>query len=213
MPPIIIDSYKQHDPEWFKARLGNPGASDFGKILTSTGKISESRTKYMKKLAGEIVSGRHEDNYNSYRMKQGTENEAESRMVYEMENEIEIRQVALVFKDERKLCHASPDGLIEPKGGFETKDAEFTVQIDRLFSGKMVTIHIPQCQGSMYVCEKDYWIFRSYCSGLPSLNIRLERDEKWITRLAEEIEKFSYELAIMAKRLKEMNQGEPHKTK
>ena len=205
--PIIIDNIAQNTPEWMALRLGNPGASNFGKILTSTGKISESRTEYMKELAGELVSGRSEDNYSSYRMKQGLENEAESRMVYEMDNEIEIRQVAIVFKDKKRMFHASPDGLIEPKGGFETKDAKFAIQIDRLFNGKMIAAHMPQCQGGMYVCERDYWIFRSYCSGLASLNIRVERDEKYISRLGEELEKFCYELAGMARRLKEMNQG------
>lgn len=202
--PIIIDDFLQGSDQWMKARIGNPGASNFGKILTATGKISESRTKYMKQLAGEAVSGRHEDNFSSYRMQQGLEMEAESRNVYAMEHEIEIRQVALVYKDEKKMFHASPDGLIGSDGGFETKDAELTVQIDRLFANRMIVTHIPQCQGGLYICEREYWIFSSYCSGLPSLNIRLERDEKYIERLSEELERFCYELVVMIKRLKEI---------
>jgi len=204
MPPIIIDSYKQHDKEWYDALLGNPGASNFGKILTSTGKVSTQRQDYLYRLAGEVISGRREESFTSYRMQQGTEKESESRMVYEMENEVEIRQVALVYKDERKLAHSSPDGLIGENGGFESKDAKFTVQIKRLLDGKMVTEHIPQCQGGLYICEREYWIFRSYCSGLPSLDIKVYRDEVYISRLEEEIEKFSYELAILVNKLKAM---------
>lgn len=209
--PIIIDSYKQHDPEWHSARLGNPGGSGFGKILTATGKISDTRKQYMIELACEAVSGRSEDGFLSYRMKQGTEMEAESRAVYAMENEIEIRQVALVWKDEQKKFHVSPDGLIGADGVFETKDAKFTVQYERLLANRMVTKHIPQCQGSMYVCERGYCMFRSYCSGLPSLNIRLERDEKYISMLGEELEKFCYELAIMIRRLKEIGNNKRRK--
>ena len=201
---IIIDDIPQNSPQWMALRLGIPTASNFGKILTATGKISDSREKYMKQLAGETVSGRKEENYQSYRMQKGSEAEAESRRVYEMDNEIEIRQVAFVFKDERRMAGASPDGLIETNGGFETKDAEFAVQIDRLFNGKMITSHVPQCQGGLYICEREYWIFRSYCSGLPSLNIRIERDEKYIARLSEELERFCYELVVMIKRLKEI---------
>lgn len=204
VPPIIIDTYKQHDDLWFAAILGNPGASNFGKIVTSTGKISAQRQEYLYKLAGEMVSGRREESFTSYRMQQGTENESESRRVYEMENEIEIRQVALVYKDEERIAHSSPDGLIGENGGFETKDAKFSVQIKRLFAGKMVTEHIPQCQGGLYICEREYWIFRSYCSGLPSLDIRVERDENYISILNEELPKFCYELATTIRRLKEM---------
>lgn len=202
--PIIIDSYKQNSPEWDKARLGIPTGSNFGKILTATGKISDSREKYMKQLAGEAVSGRKEENYQSYLMKQGSLMEAESRDVYAMENEIEIRQVALVYKDERRAFSASPDGLIDTDGGFETKNCKFDIQIDRLFANRMIVTHIPQCQGGLYVCEREYWIFRSYCSGLPSLNIRIYRDEKYISRLEEELERFCYELVVMIKRLKEI---------
>lgn len=202
---IIENSFAQGSNEWEKARLGIPTGSNFGKILTATGKISESREAYMKQLAGEVISGRSEENYQSYQMKQGLLMEAESRDVYAMENEIEIRQVALVYKDERRMFLASPDGLIDPDGGFETKNCKFTVQIDRLFAGKMITNHIPQCQGGLYICEREYWIFRSYCSGLPSLNIRLERDEKYISQLEEELERFCYQLVIMIKRLKELD--------
>jgi len=201
--PIIVDCI-QGDETWKKCRLGRPTTSNFGKILTATGKISESRIQYMKVLAGEAISGRSEDNFLSYRMKEGSRMEAESRQVYAMENEIEIRKVGFVFKDERRLCGCSPDGFIDPSGGFETKDANFALQIDRVFDGRMVTKHIPQCQGGMYVCEREYWIFRSYCSGLPPLDIRLERDEKYISRLDEEIEKFAYELATMIRKLKEL---------
>jgi len=200
---IIIDC-EQGTPEWDACRLGIPTASNFGKILTAIGKMSAQRQDYMYDLAGEAVSGRHEETFTSFRMQQGSEKESESRMVYEMENEIEVRQVGFVYKDERRMFGCSPDGLIDPDGGFESKDAKFTVQIKRLFDGKMVTEHIPQVQGCLYVCERDWWHFRSYCSGLPSLDIRCERDEKYISRLSEELEKFCYELAIKIKELKEM---------
>lgn len=201
---IIVDC-DQNDATWDKCRLGIPTASSFGKILTSTGKVSDTRIKYMKQLAGEAVSGRKEDSFQSYRMKEASKMEAESRQVYAMNHEdLNVYQVGFVYKDEKRMIGASPDALVDPNGGFETKDAEFTVQIDRLFDNKMITTHIPQCQGGMYVCEREWWDFQSYCNGLPELCIRNYRDEKYISRLEEELEKFCYELAIMIKRLKEM---------
>ena len=201
--PIIIDC-EQTDSEWDACRLGKPTASNFGKILTATGKVSAQRQDYMYDLAGEAVSGRHEENFTSFRMQQGSERESESRMVFEMENEIEVRQVGFVYKDERRMFGCSPDGLIEPDGGFESKDAKFTVQIKRLFDKKMVTEHIPQVQGNLYVCEREWWHFRSYCSDLPSLDIRCERDEAYISRLSEELERFCYDLANMINSLKSL---------
>ena len=202
---IIIDNIDQGTPEWMTLRLGNPGASNFGKILTATGKVSESRNKYMIELACEIVSGRSEDSFQTYRMKEGNKNEAESRRVYAMNHEdLDVYQVALVYKDERKMAHSSPDALVGTVGGFETKDAKFTIQYDRLMNGKMETSHIPQVQGGMYICEREWWDWQSYCSGLPELCIRNYRDEVYISRLEEEIEKFSYELMAIVNKLKAM---------
>lgn len=201
---ITIDC-KQNTPEWDDYRRGIPTASEFGNILTATGKVSDTRVKYMKQLACEAVSGRSEDSFQSYRMKKGKEIEAESRRVYAMNHEdLDVYQVGFVYKNEQRMFGCSPDALVDPSGGFETKDAKFTIQYDRLTDGKMITTHIPQVQGSLYICEREWWDFQSYCNGLPALCIRNYRDEKYISRLAEELEKFCYELAMMIKRLKEM---------
>jgi len=201
---IIVDC-QQGTPQWAACRLGIPTASNFGKILTATGKVSDTRTEYMKELACEAVSGRSEENFMSYRMKKGKELEAESRNVYAMKHEdLDVYQVGFVYKDEKRMVGASPDALCDPNGGFETKDAKFTIQYDRLKDNKMIASHVPQVQGGLYVCKREWWDFQSYCSGLPVLCIRNYRDEAYISRLAEELERFCYELAAMIKQLKEM---------
>ena len=204
---MIIVNCQQNglDGIWDACRLGKPTASKFGEIYTATGKVSASREKRMIQLACEAVSGRKEESFQSYRMKQASLMEDESRNVYAMNHEdIDVYKVGFVFKDEKRMIGASPDALCDPNGGFETKDAEFTVQYERLKKGAMVTSHIPQVQGGLYVCEREWWDFQSYCSGLPVLCIRNYRDEKYITRLAEELEKFCYELAVKIKELREM---------
>ena len=202
---IIEDKFLQGSAQWRQCRLGLPTASNFGKILTATGKISESREQYMIELACESVAGRSEENFTSYRMKQGTEMEAESRRVYAMEHEdLEVVQVGFVYKDERKMYGCSPDSLVNPGGVFETKDAKFAIQYKRLIANKMITSHIPQVQGEIFCCDREWADFQSYCSGLPVLCIRVQRDEKYISRLAEELEKFAYDLAIRIRKLKEL---------
>ena len=200
---IIVDC-QQGTPQWDACRLGIPTASNFGKILTATGKVSESREKYMIQLACEAVAGRKEESFQSYRMKQASLMEAESRRVYAMKHEdLDVYQVGFVYKDENRMVGASPDALCDPGGGFETKDAEFTIQYERLKKGTMVTNHTPQVQGGMYVCDREWWDFQSYCSGLPVLCIRNYRDEGYISRLAEELERFCYQLASKIKELRE----------
>ena len=211
MPPIIIDCI-QGDEVWKKARLRIPTASNFGKILTATGKVSDTRTAYMKELACEAVSGRSEDTFQSYRMKQGTTNEVESRRVYAMNHEdLNVYQVGFVYKDERRMTGGSPDALVDSDGGFETKDAKFTIQYDRLNERKIVTSHIPQVQGCIWICEREWFDWQSYCSGLPVLCIRIYRDEVYISRLEEEIEKFCYELSNCIRKLKEMERRDNEK--
>jgi len=197
---------EQHSPEWEACRLGIPTASKFDCIVTPTGKLvaEQVRTKYLYELAAEAVSGKSKENYVSYKMKWAAETEAESRMVYAMNHETEVRQVGFVYKDERKMFGSSPDGLIDPTGGFETKGAQGDIQVDRLLKNKMVTIHIPQVQGSLYVCEKEWWDFQSYSPGLPELCIRNYRDEKFIKILSEELERFCYDLAATIRKLRGM---------
>lgn len=202
---IIVDC-KQGTPEWDECRLGIPTASEFFRIVTPKGKLvsPDARKKYLYELAGEFVSGRREENFQSFRMKEGSRLEEESRQVYAMEHEVEVVQVGFVFKDEQKKFGCSPDGLIDPNGGFETKDAKFSIHIDRLVDGKMVTEHIPQVQGSLYVTGREWWDFQSYCNGLPELCIRNYRDEKYISLLAEELDRFCLDLAMLIGKLKRM---------
>lgn len=203
--PIIIDCI-QGTPEWDACRRGIPTASKAHKIVTPTGRLTgkDVRQKYMDKLAGEAVSGRTEESFVSYRMQKGTEAEEESCRVYAMAHEdLDVYKVGFVYKDERKMFGYSPDRFCDPGGLFETKDAQFDIQIPRLRDGKMVNEHIPQCQSALYCCEREWVDFQSYCSGLPELCIRLYRDEKWIALFEEELEKFCYDLVALIKKLKE----------
>jgi len=204
MPPIIIDC-QQNDETWFDVRRGTPTASQFFRIITPTGKpVSESvRLKYLDQLSGEAVSGRSEEQFVSYRMKQAKAMEDESCEVYAMNHEdLDVYSVGFVFKDERRMFGCSPDRMVGENGIFETKDAQFTVQIPRLREGKMVQEHIPQVQGEIFCCEREWGDFQSYCSGLPVLCIRNYRDEKYIKLLSEELERFCMDLAILIRKIR-----------
>jgi hypothetical protein len=202
--PIIIPTseFVQGSDKWMDAKLGIPSSSHFGEILTSTGKESATRPTYLKKLVNERITRRREKKWELSAFERGKEMEPESRAWAENVLDVEIEQVALVYKDEYKRILCSPDGLIGDNGGFETKDANVYIQAERLAKGVLPTIHYAQVQGCLYITEREYWIFQSYCAGMRKLTIRVHRDEKWIKKLAIELELFCQDLDEEVDRLK-----------
>ena len=190
----------QGDPEWFKARIANPGASSFKRIVTTTGARSSdsARQKYLNELFDEYVLQRKTETFQSKRMSEGIEAEATSRAFYEFRTGYEVRQTGLCYKDGLKKYHASPDGLIVgEKGGFETKDASPHIQWARLKKGGLPTDHFTQCQGSILVCNYDWWDFQSYCENMETLTVRVHPDDKFLVKLEKELNEFCAELAAM----------------
>jgi hypothetical protein len=158
----------------------------------------------MYQLAGELIAGKPEETYQSFNMQKGIEREAEARMVFEMENEIEVRQVALVYKDEKRMFHCSPDGLIGNDSGIEIKCPMLKTHVSYLLAGKLPTDYFGQVQMSLYVTEREHWTFCSYYPDLPMFKIRVERDEKYIKLLSDELDRFCYDLAALVAKLRGM---------
>ena len=83
MPAEIIVC-EQNSPEWFEARRGIPTASMFATVMAK-GKDkgpSLTRATYMRKLAGEIITGEPMENYSNAHMERGHSMEGEARDFY-----------------------------------------------------------------------------------------------------------------------------------
>jgi len=200
--PIIIDSFQQGSDEWFSAICGNVGASNIDKIITTKGERSKQREDFMYQLAGERITGKREETFQSQAMQNGIEREAAARTFFEMIYGIEVRQVGIVYRDEWKLCHCSPDGLPE-KAGLEIKNPMLKTHVKYLLNGKLPTEYFGQVQMSLYVTERDLWYFMSNYEGLPPLIIECRRDEAFITKLEAELNSFNEELLQIVERLKQ----------
>lgn len=201
---MIVSPHAQRSPEWRIERLALPTASKFPEIVTTKGKPTseERRLKYLDKLVGEYVTKRQHEWYSSKKMKEKAEREGESRELYELRNGVEVRQVGLCWKDEQKMFGASPDGLVDPNGGFETKDADPNVQVRRIRTGWNGMDHFQQCQGGMYICDREWWDLQSYCRGMRPIVIRFYRDEAFLKKLEAELMKFCFELAMTIKKIR-----------
>tara|TARA_R100001143_G_C3338545_1_gene123036 strand:- start:452 stop:1060 length:609 start_codon:yes stop_codon:yes gene_type:complete len=174
---------EQGSEEWHAARMGVPTASQFAKILASTGKPSTRAESYRHTLLAERLGVRAES-YESDAMKRGTELEPEARETYEFITGSAVEQVGFVLRG-GDLVGCSPDGLIGDSGGLEIKCPMPATHISYLLRGKVPAKYIPQVQGCMYVCGpgRKWWDFMSYSPGLEPLIVRVERDEDYIAAL------------------------------
>ena len=187
---MIILDLEQGSEEWHLARLGIPTASNFAKIITSTGKLSTSATGYMHKLIAEYLMEKPIDIEKTEWMERGNELEADARGAYEFITDTTVDEVGLIYKDDKRLVSASPDGLINSDGGLEIKCPSPAVHVEYLLANKCPSKYLPQVMGCMYVTGRIWWDFMSYHPDLDPLIVRVNRDEELITKMDEAINKF-----------------------
>lgn len=204
----VFADIAQGSPEWHATRSGIPTCSEFAKVLAGKGPRGGTssreyvgRTKYLYRLAGEIITGQPEATYQNAHMDRGSENEAEARSLYAFLREVEPQQVGFIRNGN---CGGSPDSLLGNDGVLEIKDAIASVQIERLLAGTLPSEHRPQCQGLLMVSERKYVDFMSHCRGLPPLIVMVQRDEPYIDELRSAVDVFVAELAALVERIRGM---------
>lgn len=200
---IIVNDFEQGTPEWFAARAGVLSASCFDRIVTSAGKASSQRTAYLHQLVGESLLGEKEETFTSKSMERGMEMESEARDLYEFIREVDVEEVGLCYRDERKLFSCSPDGLVGDNGGLEIKCPKMHTHIGYLLGGSLPTTYFQQVQGSLFVTGREWWDFMSYYPGLDPLIVRVTPDTEFHAKLEAALEKCAERLADMIKTIKE----------
>lgn len=191
---IQVLDVEQGSPEWFAARAGIPTASEFSTVMAKgkDGGASVTRAKYLRQLAGEILTGEPApEGYSNAFMERGKVLEDEARSLYAFMRDAEPQRVGFIRNGQKG---ASPDSLLGDMAGLEIKVAIPAVQIERLQRGTLPAEHVAQVQGSMLVTERDSWDFVSYCPKLPPLILTIGRDEAYIANLAKCIDAFNEEL-------------------
>ncbi len=191
----------QGSPEWFSARAGLVTASEFQTILMKGKGGGESLTRktYMRKLAGEIITGEPMEAFTNVHLERGKVMEAEARDLYAFMTDLEPVQVGFV-KSGRK--GASPDSLIAGDGGLEIKTKLPHLQIELLEKDEVPAEHVAQVQGGMWVAGREWWDFVSYWPKLPLFVKRVYRDEAYIKTLSDAVDRFNEELDAMVERIR-----------
>lgn len=200
-----IFNMDQGGDEWFQARLGIPTASKFATVMAKG--EGKTRSEYMRKLAGEIITGEVTESFSNSHTERGKEMEDEARQTYAFINSVEPELVGFIRNGDKG---ASPDSLIGVIGGLEIKTALPHIQIDRLERNRMPPEHKAQVQGNLWVSDREWWDFVSYWPRLPMLCVRVFRDEDYIKTMSDEIDRFNDEKAALIERIRSYGQ-EPAK--
>jgi YqaJ-like viral recombinase domain len=197
----IIDCV-QGSPEWFQARLGIPTASCFKDVLAKgEGKV---RATYMRRLAGEIITGQPAETFKSEAMERGNQMEAEARANYVFGwNNTRPKLVGFM---RRAYVGCSPDALLGDDGVLELKTQKPELLIATHDAKRFPPEHIAQCQGALLVTGRQWVDLCVYWPGMPMFVMRAERDETYIDMLMDELARFNDELQAMVARVRSYGQ-------
>lgn len=193
---LEIFDMEQGSDAWIQARLGLPTMSEASTILAKgEGKV---RRTYLMKLAGERLTGTPMDNYTNGHFDRGKIMEAEARDLYAFARDADLTQVGFIKNGNKG---ASPDALIGDDGALEIKTALPHLMVELLLRDEFPPQHKAQCQGVLWVAEREWIDIAVYWPGLPTLIKRAHRDEPYIATLAAEVDRFNAELAELVARV------------
>lgn len=193
-----IFELEQGSEEWFEAKLGIVSTSNFDKVLNR----GAGRGLYMRKLAGEKLTGVTQIGYSNENMKNGQDLEEFAREYYESHNGCSVKQVGFIKRDD--WVGTSPDGLVGDDGLIETKCPLPSTHIENILKAKMPTCYNPQVQGQLWVTGRKWCDWISYCPMIkdrPFFSVRILRDEKYINVLEIAVETFVKELKKIIERI------------
>lgn len=185
----------QGSAEWFAARCGKATASEFSSVLAKG--QGKTRASYMRRVLAERMTGQPTETFKNAHTDRGHKQEPLARMAYEARTGYFVEQVGFVDHPTLK-AGCSPDGLVGDEGGAEIKSVISTTQVETILRGGYPPEHVAQVQGSLWVTERKWWDFNSYCPSMPGKHrlytFRVMRDEAYIANLAKEVEAFLKEV-------------------
>ena len=211
----IHRNIEQNTEAWHKLRHGKLTASDFKSLITEKTQKIASNTK-IKDLAykkavetifnyKEWEEANEEVIFNSFDIERGNRLEPIARQEYEARTLKPVEEVGFI-ESECGLLGYSPDGLVGEEGLIEIKAPRKSKHLETIFKNEVPLEHIAQIQGGLYLSGRKWLDFVSYNESiqtlklsdrtrLPDFNniciIRVKRDEEYIKKLQEAIEKYT----------------------
>jgi hypothetical protein len=194
---IEIITCDQNSAQWHEARRGLVTASRFKDVLAKG--EGKTRRSYMLQLAGELLTGEPHEGFMTADMERGHEMEPDARNMYALMTDASPELVGFI-RNGAKGC--SPDSLIGDVGMLEIKTKLPHLLIDVLLRDEFPAEHKAQCQGALWVAEREWIDIAVYWPRLPLFIKRAYRDEAYIAGLASAVDAFNAELADTVERIR-----------
>lgn len=190
----VIQDIEQGSIEWLSLRLGLVTMSELDCLLVN-GKgeagFGAGAFSYMDTLIGERITGEAAElPFSTRATERGHELEGKARDLYVAREGVQLDQVAIILNHGAGY---SPDAMIGADGLVEIKTKLPKFQVGVILSGEVPKEHVAQCQGGLWVSEREWIDFISYWPGMPMFVKRMYRDEVLIHKIAERVKTF-YEL-------------------
>lgn len=190
-----ILNHKQGSEEWRASRLGIVTMSELHALLVNgkgPGGFGAGALSYMHQLIGERITGEPSDAFlGNKHTDRGHELEPMARELYAERTGADIEQVGIILNHGAGY---SPDSLVGRDGLSEIKTKLPKYQVEILLADEIPKEHMAQCQGGLWVSEREWIDFVSYWPGMPLFVKRAYRDEKMIRTIAERVAAFYEEL-------------------
>jgi hypothetical protein len=214
----------QYSPAWWELRAGVPTASEFDRIITGLGKVSQQQDGYIKQLVEETrnpsgnaftESGKR---IGTPAMEAGRLTEPEARAFYCFHVNAAVQEVGFVLSECGRFG-CSPDGLVDARlrknheyggpweataeGGLELKCPLVTTQQKYLKRpAELPNCYRPQVHGQLLVTGLPWIDFLSYAEGCDPVYVRTVPDD-YTALMKVELEKFliRYHAALVAEGL------------
>lgn len=201
---MIHHTCLQGTTEWLTLRAGIPTASQFDRIITpKTRKLSTQADKYLYQLLAERVLGRYlEETKSFYWAERGKQLEDEARLYYEALRDVGTETIGFITNDARTIG-ASPDRLVGDDGLLEIKCPAPQTHMGYLLGDPVSADYWLQVQGQLWIAERDWCDVISYHPELPSVVIRVTRNEDDIAMLEDAIGQLVVRLELLTEQMKE----------
>ena len=194
----IIKDIEQGSQDWLDLRLGKITASRVADIMANGrgGKPSQTSESYMNELISENLTGSQAEFFTNAAMAWGNECEPQARAMYELQNDVDVEEVAFIQLNDH--VGVSPDGLVGSEGMLEIKCPTSKKQIERALSDSYHADYKAQIQMQLWVSGRKWCDFVSFDprinGGASYLQERVYRDEDYIKEMDSRVSDFIYSI-------------------
>lgn len=186
----IFKDIEQGTDEWHALRIGLVTMSKLQCLLVSgkaLGSFGTGAVTYMNELIGERFTGLPVESFSTASTERGHRDEVVACELYELENDCKVDHVTFITNHG---VGYSPDGMVGSSGLIEIKSKLPKLQVEIFATNEVPAEHEAQIQGGLWVSDRDWLDFISYCDGMPTFTKRVYRDEKEIRTIARRVSDF-----------------------